>query len=80
MQKTHEQFVFEMQNKNPNITILGKYIKSSVKIKCRCNICNYEFDARPNDLLNNHGCPQCKRIKLSEMYKHSHEDFFTKNK
>ncbi len=78
MQKTHNQFVFEMQSKNSNITILGKYIKSTVKIKCRCNVCNYEFEARPNDLLNGHGCPQCKRIKLSEMYKHSHEDFLKK--
>lgn len=80
MQKTHEKFVSEIKGKNPNITILGKYIKSYIKIKCKCIICGYEFESRPNDLLNGHGCPQCKKTNLSKMYKHSHEDFLQKVK
>lgn len=80
MRKTPEKFVSEMKAKNPTIIVLGEYIKSSVKIKCKCSICKYEFNSRPNDLLNGHGCPQCKKQNLSKMYKHTHEDFIQKLK
>ena len=78
MQKTHEKFVSEMKDKNPSIIVLGKYVKNSVKIKCKCSICEYKFESRPNDLLHGHGCPQCKKANLSKMYKHTHEDFLQK--
>ena len=41
---THEEFIekFYKKNKNAeNIEILGKYIKSNIKIKCRCKIDEY---------------------------------------
>lgn len=60
--KTHEQFLKDLFNKNENaenIEILEKYKGSQVKIKCRCKICNCEWEVTPSGLLQNTGCPDC---------------------
>ena len=59
---THEEFMerFYVRNKNAgDIEILGEYVNAHTKIKCRCKKDGYEWETRPNDLLNNHGCPKC---------------------
>ena len=57
--KTHEEFVEEMKIKNPNIKILGKYINSNTKIKCKCKVDGYTWDTRPADILRGTRCPKC---------------------
>lgn len=37
-------------------TILGRYINSQTKILVKHNICNNEFEIKPNHFLQNHGC------------------------
>ena len=70
---THEEFMekFYVKNKNAeNIEILGEYINNRTKIKCKCKIDGYEWEVKPNDLLNNHGCPKCSgKMQLT------HEEF-----
>ena len=59
---THEEFIekFYKKNKNAeNIEILGEYVNNATKIKCKCKIDGHEWEVKPNDLLNNHGCPKC---------------------
>ena len=56
---THEEFISRMNKINNNIEILGEYINNKTKIKCKCKIDGYEWEARPNDLLNGSGCPKC---------------------
>ncbi len=60
--KTHEEFVNDIAQINPNIEILGKYIKSSLKILCRCKICNHEWETQANN-LRYQGCPKCHQSK-----------------
>jgi hypothetical protein len=73
--KTHERFVKEVYELvNNEYTVLGQYIKSSIKIKFRHNneSCNYhEFDMRPNDFLNGCRCPKCfkKEKKTTDEFK-----------
>lgn len=65
--KTHEEFMNELEEKNShfnNIEILGEYIKNNIKIKCRCKIDSYEWEATPTNLLNGTGCPECKRRRF----------------
>jgi Zn finger protein HypA/HybF involved in hydrogenase expression len=50
-----------MSIKNPNIQIIGNYINSSTKIKCKCLIDNHEWGIEPNHLLRNEGCPICSK-------------------
>ena len=69
--KTHEQFVADLFNVNPDIKILGKYERSNKKIKCQNTKCGHEWSATPSMLLSGYGCPRCcssKGEKIIEDY------------
>lgn len=58
--KSQEQFVKEMAEVNKDIEILGAYVNTHTKIKCKCNICNTVWYGYPANLLNKStGCPKC---------------------
>ena len=61
LRKTHKQFIKELSSINNNIEILSKYITNSDKVKCKCLIDNFEWEATPHTLLDGHGCPECQR-------------------
>lgn len=61
--KTNEQFLKELKTINENIIPLEDYIKSSIKILVKCNICKHEWKVLPNSLLQGHGCPECNKKK-----------------
>ena len=61
--KTHEEFIEEMNIKNPNIEILGKYKGAKIHIEYRCKICNHKDKMRPDNLLSEKGCPLCNTSK-----------------
>lgn len=63
VRKTTEQFIEEMKKVNPNIAIIGNYTTALTPIDCACKICNTKWSSKPNNLLNNHGCPTCARRK-----------------
>ena len=75
MQKTHFEFVDQVKEINADIEILGQYTNSKVKVKCRCLIDNYEWDANPPTLLKGHGCPKCAAKRISEARAKTHEEF-----
>ena len=58
--KTHNQFVEELEEVNPNIEVLGSYTGTHRKIKCRCKLDNTIWYGYPANLLNKSaGCPTC---------------------
>lgn len=57
--KTTDEFVNEIQNYNDKIEIIGEYIDSQHKVKCKCKKCFYEWYAMPNNLKIT-GCPKCR--------------------
>ena len=57
--KTTESFKEELSTINPYIEVLGEYRNTETKIKCRCKICQNEWDARPTGLLKGKGCKEC---------------------
>ena len=59
VRKNTEYFINEMKEINDNIEILGEYVNSRTKIKCKCKLDGYEWKARPNSLLMGTGCPKC---------------------
>lgn len=74
--KTHEQFVLEMYEVNPNIEILGKYVDAKTKILCRCKIHMCEWMLDPSHLLGGQGCPICgKESYAKHRKKKTHEQF-----
>lgn len=70
---THEEYVTEIAMINPNIEVVEEYIKSMVPILHKCNICGYEWNARPNNIVKGHGCPVCsgQAIGMAPEYKNS---------
>lgn len=72
--KTHEEFMEEVNFKNPNINnilIVGRYINKRTKIECKCLLDNYEWSPLPQSLLNGKGCFECEKRRRSK----SHEKF-----
>lgn len=67
--KLKDVFRSRVYEVNPNIEILSDYKKWNDKVKCKCVICSYEWDARPSVILYGGGCPKCgrKKANLAEM-------------
>ena len=59
--KTHDEFMHEISNINPNINILDLYTGINNKILCECNICGNKWKPTPDSLLRGHGCPICNK-------------------
>ena len=59
IKRTHEQFVEEMKCINPNIIILSHFENTNKKVKCKCLIDGYIWEALPLNLLKGVGCPLC---------------------
>lgn len=57
--KTHDSYVKEVALINPNIIVIGRYINAKTKVKHRCKIDDYEWDAAPTNILRGKGCPKC---------------------
>lgn len=57
--KTHEEFVEELKQKNPNVLVIGAYINCSTKIEVKCLKCGNVWSTTPNSLSNGHSCPLC---------------------
>lgn len=72
---THEEFITRLHQINPDIEVLGTYINTHTKIKCRCTVCDHEWEAQPYNLLNGHGCAKC-----AGLVKPTQAEFITKVK
>ncbi len=73
--KKHEQFIREMDLVNPRIKILSSYINDITKVNCSCRQCGHVWKARPTNLLQGIGCPQCA-IKNGAMKKRKSQERF----
>lgn len=66
--KTHEEFIRELKEKQPNIELLNEYNLNSIKVNCRCKLDNFEWSALPNQVLNS-GCKVCNgAFKTTEIF------------
>lgn len=62
--KTHEQFaqeIFDLVGKE--YTVMGEYVRDDAKIKMRHNVCGYEYEVTPSNILKDRRCPACKSSK-----------------
>ena len=71
--KTHEKYVTEVTEINPNIEVVGFYTYAKIKILHRCKIDRYEWEATPNNILRGQGCPKCAGNK-----KMTHEEYVSR--
>ncbi|HDK7194924.1 TPA: hypothetical protein PTV74_003231 [Clostridium botulinum] len=69
--KTQEQFEKEVYDLvGDKYSVVGKYVKGSIKIRMKHNKCKHEWDVIPNKFLQGTRCPECHRGG-----KKSHEEF-----
>lgn len=61
--KSHEQFVAEVYNLDPTVTVLGHYITSWTPIEFMCSK-GHIFIMKPIDFLNRRRCPYCSNRKV----------------
>lgn len=59
IKKTTDQFITEMKEKNPLISVDGEYVNNKEKIALHCLRCGYKWSTSPNALLRGRGCPNC---------------------
>lgn len=62
---TTEEFKRKLKSVNPNVEILGQYVKSLLPIRTKCLIDGYIWDVRPGDLLSGYGCPKCGKLSMA---------------
>lgn len=73
--KTHEEYVKQVYEVNPNIDVVGIYINSKTKVKHRCKIDGYEWFALPSNVLSGHGCSECVKTMLHYKFAKTHDDY-----
>jgi len=59
LSKTHKQYVEELHNVNCNIVAVEEYRGANTPILHKCLIDDYEWMARPANILFGNGCPKC---------------------
>ena len=59
---THDEFVTRLRKVSPTIVPVGEFISTKDKIRCKCVVCNTEWEPIPSNVLRGHGCPECSRI------------------
>lgn len=74
-QKTHEEYVAELKEKNPNVEVLEEYCGRQKKILHRCLICGYEWKVVPGSILSGCGCPVCGFKRCVEKHTKTHEQY-----
>ncbi len=73
--KSNDEFLLDIQRLGIEVTPLEKYINAKTKIMFRCNICNNQWAAHPNQILTGHGCPKCGRRRIVNALSSSNEEF-----
>lgn len=68
--KSHEQYVSELKEVNPNIIVIDNYINTNIPILHKCLVDGYEWNAAPANVLNGFGCPKC-----SQRFRRKHNDY-----
>lgn len=73
--KTHEQYVKEVADINPDIIVVGKYINARTPIKHYCKKHNILWNPYPDSILRGVGCKECGNEKTRDKNIKSHDKY-----
>lgn len=64
--KTQDEFINDVYAKyGDQFSVIGKYVRSTTRVRIKCNVCGYTFDAMPNTLLARGRGYKCKKCLMS---------------
>ncbi len=66
--KTHEEFIKEMEDRLPDIKVIGKYENANRRILVECKKCGFQWKGVPANLIRGDGCRKCGTIKAHEKF------------
>lgn len=72
---THEEFVAKIKRIHPNLTVLGTFRNTNVRVSVKCLVCGFEWDGVPANMLAGDGCRKCGSQKAHQKFVRDHEDF-----
>ena len=78
--KNTEQFIEELKQVNPYLTVIGEYVNNKTKIRYICENCGQEDEKVPTSLLKGHGCKYCSAQKRGNLKRHTNEWFLSELK
>ena len=64
LRKTHDEYVLELKNINPNIMVIDIYVDIKTPIMHKCLIDGYTWKTTPASILSGTGCPKCNESKM----------------
>lgn len=76
--KTHEEYVAELAEKNPDIEVIGRYVNAKTNIEHHCLIHDVYWDARPDNILHGRGCPECANEKRAKSQTMSRDEYINR--
>lgn len=66
--KSEEQYIEELDIKNPNLKLAGHYLGGEVPVSHCCKKHNVVWDISPNNALRGDGCCQCRSEKIRSVF------------
>ena len=73
--KTHEEYIIELQEKNPDVEVIGTYINNSTPILHKCLIHNEYFESSPCNVLKGRRCSICGKEQYRQKRTKTHEQY-----
>lgn len=64
--KTQEEYVAELAEKKPNVSLVGKYIDAKTKTTHKCAVHDLCWEVSPDSVLHNGCCPICHSEHVSK--------------
>ena len=62
--KSHSDFVNSLKNVNPSIEVIGDYVNMNTKVRVKCLVDGYTWDADPRKLMRGSKCAVCSNRKV----------------
>lgn len=73
--KSQDQYMAELNIKNPNVKLVGKYINATTPVEHYCEIHQIIWNISPDAALRGQGCRQCKSERIGSALKKSEEQY-----
>lgn len=72
---THEEYVIQLYNINPNLKVVGQYVNNRARILHHCIKHNIDFYTTPTLARKYSTCPKCKSENMAQTKTKTHQQY-----